>query len=424
MAGKLSLYELQLIIRDSIYMALPDMYWVVAEISEMKSNYAGHCYLELIEKQPDEKNIKARIRAVMWCRRYNFLKSFFENSTGETLREGIKVLVNVKVEYHELYGLSLVICDIDPAFTVGDMAIKRQQIIRRLEQEGVFTMNKDLELPLCIRRIAVISSAGAAGYTDFINHLTLNSYGYVFYTKLFESAMQGADTEKGITGALDRIAAHTALFDVVVIIRGGGSQVDLSWFDNYNIAYHITQFPLPVLTGIGHDKDMSVTDMVANTALKTPTALAGFIVEHIAAVESMLVETGNAIKEKARLIIERKKNRIETFGLKLAPLSKMLVYRISELLARAVTALRNDSRNIISLRKSDLENNQRALVILSPDNVLSRGYTMTMRNGRIIKKSIELESGDLIDTRFSDGDITSRVFSKLIPPGKESELND
>jgi exodeoxyribonuclease VII large subunit len=424
MAGKLSLYELQLIIRDSIYMALPDMYWVVAEISEMKSNYAGHCYLELIEKQPDEKNIKARIRAVMWCRRYNFLKSFFENSTGETLREGIKVLVNVKVEYHELYGLSLVICDIDPAFTVGDMAIKRQQIIRRLEQEGVFTMNKDLELPLCIQRIAVISSAGAAGYTDFINHLTLNSYGYVFYTKLFESAMQGADTEKGITGALDRIAAHTALFDVVVIIRGGGSQVDLSWFDNYNIAYHITQFPLPVLTGIGHDKDMSVTDMVANTALKTPTALAGFIVEHIAAVESMLVETGNAIKEKARLIIERKKNRIETFGLKLAPLSKMLVYRISELLARAVTALRNDSRNIISLRKSDLENNQRALVILSPDNVLSRGYTMTMRNGRIIKKSIELESGDLIDTRFSDGDITSRVFSKLIPPGKESELND
>jgi exodeoxyribonuclease VII large subunit len=424
MAGKLSLYELQLIIRDSLYMALPDMYWVVAEISELKENYAGHCYLELIEKQPDEKNIKARVRAVMWCKRYNFLKSFFENSTGETLREGIKVLVKAKVEYHELYGLSLVICDIDPAFTVGDMAVKRLQIIRRLEQEGVFTMNKDLELPLCIQRIAVISSAGAAGYTDFMNHLTLNSSGYVFYTKLFESAMQGADTEEGITGALDRIAAHAGMFDVVAIIRGGGSQLDLSWFDNYSIAYHVTQFPLPVLTGIGHDKDLSVTDMVANTSLKTPTALAGFILDHVAAVEARLTDSGNALKEKSRLIIERKKNRIETFGLKLLPLSKMLISRISELLARAETALRNDSRNIIRLRKSEIENFQRALVILNPDNVLSRGYTMTMKNGRIIKKSLELKGGDLIDTKFSDGSITSRVFSNLNPVRKESELND
>jgi exodeoxyribonuclease VII large subunit len=424
MTGKLSLYELQLIIRDSLYMALPDMYWVIAEISELKENYAGHCYLELIEKQPDEKNIKARIRAVMWCRRYSFLKSFFENSTGDTLREGIKVLVKVKVEYHELYGLSLVICDIDPAFTVGDMAVKRQQIIRRLEQEGIFTMNKDLELPLSIQRIAVISSAGAAGYTDFINQLTHNSYGYAFYTKLFESAMQGSDTEKGITGALDRIAAHAGLFDIVAIIRGGGSQVDLSWFDNYNIAYHVTQFPLPVLTGIGHDKDMSITDMVANTALKTPTALAGFIVEHAAAAEARLIEVGNAIKEKSRLILERKKNRIETCGLKLVPLSKMLISRISELLARAETALKNDSRHITRMKKAEIENLQRALVILSPDNVLSRGYTITLRNGRIIKKSIELNGGDLIDTRFSDGNITSRVLINTNPGRKESELND
>ena len=317
MTEKLSLTELQLIIRDSLYLALPDMYWVIAEISEIKENYAGHCYLELIEKHPDEKNVRARAKAIIWSNRYRFLKSFFENITGESLKEGLKILVKTKVEYHELYGLSLVISDIDPAFTIGEMAMKRQLIIKKLEQEGVFSMNKELDFPVVPQRIAIISSKNAAGYSDFINHLTGNSFGYVFYTALIESAMQGTETEQGVISALDKIAINSHLFDLVVIIRGGGSQSDLSWFDNYNIAYHVTQFPLPVITGIGHDKDMSVTDMVANKSLKTPTAVADFLIDCIAEAENHLIEMSSEIKDISRIIIEKNRNRIETSRIKL-----------------------------------------------------------------------------------------------------------
>lgn len=222
LSDKLSLTELQLIIKDSLYMALPDMYWVTAEVSEIKENYAGHCYLELIEKQSDEKNVSARVRAIIWNNRYRFLKSLFENITGESLRAGMKVLVRVKVEYHELYGLSLIISDIDPSFTIGEMAVKRQMIIRKLEEEGVFSMNKELELPFVPRRIAVISSGSAAGFLDFMKHLRENSYGYVFYTALFETIMQGTETEKSVISALDRIAVNSEVFDVVAILRGEG----------------------------------------------------------------------------------------------------------------------------------------------------------------------------------------------------------
>jgi len=274
MNEKLSLTELQLIIKDSLYLALPDMYWVVAEISEIKENYNGHCYLELVEKHPDEISIRSRVKAVIWSSRYRFIKSFFENSAGESLRDGLKILIRVKIEYHEIYGLSLVINDIDPAFTIGEMALKRQQILKKLEDEGVITMNRDLDFPVVPQRIAVISSANAAGYTDFMKHLKENSFGYVFYTALIETPMQGRETESGLIKALERIASHLDKFDLAVIIRGGGSQTDLSWFDNYNIAYYITQFPLPVITGIGHEKDLSVTDIVAHRSLKTPTAVA------------------------------------------------------------------------------------------------------------------------------------------------------
>lgn len=412
MADKLSLYELQLLIRDSLYLSLPNMYWVVAEISEMKQNYAGHCYLELVEKQNDDKNIRARVRAVIWCKKYNFLKSFFENSTGETLREGLKILVRVRIEYHELYGLSLNICDIDPSFTAGDLALKRQQIIRRLEEEGVYSMNRDLELPVPLQRIAVISSPKAAGYTDFMNHLLENSYGYVFYTKLYESPMQGADTETGIVSALGRIAGKSHLFDAVVIIRGGGSQTDLSWFDNYNIAFHITRFPLPVLTGIGHDKDMSVTDLVANTALKTPTAVADFIVGQMAETENRLYELSMNISDKAGLILERSRNRIDSCGVRLLPLSTMMTGRMREVLSGAGSSLKAESARLVRSGTILVGNLERALEILNPENVLRRGYTLTLKNGRIIKTASGLSPGDMIKTRFIDGDVESRVQKK------------
>ena len=453
MTEKLSLSELQLIIRDSLYMALPDMYWVVAEISEIKENYSGHCYLELIEKQQDEKNLRARVKAIIWCKRYTFLKSYFENMTGESLREGLKILVRVKVEYHELFGLSLIICDIDPAFTIGEMALKRQLIIRRLEEEGIFTMNKETGLPYSIQRIAVISSSNAAGYTDFMNHLTGNSFGYVFYTKLFESPMQGSDTEQGIITALDKIAQHVHLFDIVVIIRGGGSVVDLSWFDNYNIAYHVTQFPLPVITGIGHEKDMSVTDMVACMALKTPTAVADYIVGHMAEIGNRLLEMMTSIRDLSRLIIEKNLNRIEAPALRLLPLTRIMIANIKDMISektirmislgkentrkagltpaghlsrlrsgirsftaikgsyfeRAVSTLRTGTVKLIQVKNLHLETLEKTLDILSPEKILLRGYTITSKNGIIIKKMADTGNDDIISTRFSDGTVISRV---------------
>jgi exodeoxyribonuclease VII large subunit len=453
---KLSLTELQLIIRDSLYMALPDMYWVIAEISEIRENNAGHCYLELIEKHPDEKNVRARAKGIIWSNRYRFLKSFFENTTGESLKDGLKILVKIKVEYHELYGLSLVISDIDPAFTIGEMAIKRLQVIKQLEQEGVLSMNKELEFPAVPQRIAVISSSKAAGYTDFINQLSQNSYGYVFYTALIETAMQGTETENGVINALDKIAENFQLFDIVVIIRGGGSQTDLSWFDNYNIAYYVTQFPLPVVTGIGHDKDMSVTDMVANKSLKTPTAVADFLVDCVADAENHLIEMSSEIAGISAKILEKNRYIIDTFSIKLLPLARIMLsdfkdklsgeiigimnfgkeytFRAGLNLANQESKLISEVKSFFSGKESGLQRNiqslnaltfnalsgnsirlsglENALNILNPENVLHRGYSITSLNGRILKTSDQVNIDDIIDTQFIDGSVSSRVLVK------------
>jgi exodeoxyribonuclease VII large subunit len=454
MAEKMSLTELQLVIKDSLYMSLPDMYWVIAEISELKENSAGHCYLELIEKQPDDKNVKARVKAIIWSSRYRFLKSFFENTTGESIREGLKVLVKVRIEYHELYGLSLLISDIDPAFTIGEMALRRQQIIKKLEEEGILNMNKEVSFPILPQRIAIISSEKAAGYTDFLNHLSGNSFGYVFYTALFESAMQGTETETGIITALDRIAENIQLFDVVAIIRGGGSQTDLSWFDNYNIAYYITQFPLPVITGIGHDKDMSVTDLVANFALKTPTAVADYLIDCTAETENHILDMFSSIRDLTSIIIKEKQALLESLRNKLVPLVSVMVnekreklsekifelinygkeytYRASRFPANQRLRLLSGSKSILNINHLTLERSaknirtycknyldtnigkinflENTINILNPENVLKRGYTITSVNGKILKNKQELKAEDIIYTQFSDGTLRSRVL--------------
>jgi len=454
MTEKLSLTELQLIIRDSLYLTLPEAYWVIAEISELKENYAGHCYLELIEKHPDEKNVRARVKAIIWSNRYRFLRAFFENSTGESLREGLKILIKIKVEYHELYGLSLIISDIDPAFTIGEMAMKRQLVIKKLEQEGVFSMNKELDFPIVPQRIAIISSKNAAGYSDFINHLRGNSVGYVFYSALIETSMQGTETEQGVISALDKIALNAHLFDLTVIIRGGGSQTDLSWFDNYNIAYHVTQFPLPVITGIGHDKDISVTDMVAYRSLKTPTAVADFLIDSVAATDNHIIEMSSEIIGSSKIIIEKNRNRIDTSGNKLFPLTKIILSAIKDKLSGKIIEIINigkeytfkagripanqesrltsaaksfssgkemvlrrnsqnliaGTRNLMSMNNMMLKGLESSLTLLNPENVLQRGYSITSINGLILKNSDKVEQNDLIDTQLYKGSLSSRVL--------------
>jgi exodeoxyribonuclease VII large subunit len=337
------------------------------------------------------------------------------------------------------------------------MVLKRQVIIKRLEEEGVFTMNKELTFPVIPQRIAVISSKSAAGYTDFINHLKNNSFGYVFYTALFDSAMQGTETEENIINALDRIAVHCELFDVVVIIRGGGSVSDLSWFDNYNIAYHVTQFPVPVITGIGHEKDLSVTDMVAYMALKTPTAVADHLIECIAGAESHLEELRNEITELSVSIIDESRTRLETLRMRLIPMAKLMISGHKEILSGSIVELLNFGKELIvksslmpATQKSRLifaaghysteknilvknirqELNEKAasyigriteaidsfgirLKILDPVNVLTRGYTITSVQSRIIKSISQISEDDVIDTRFSDGKVKSRVINKI-----------
>jgi exodeoxyribonuclease VII large subunit len=456
MAEKLSLTELQNIIRDSLYLTLPDMYWIVAEISEVKENYAGHCYLELIEKHPDEKNVRARVRATIWSNRYHFLKSLFTNITGETLSEGMKILIKAKVEYHEIYGLTLNISDIDPSFTMGEMALKKQMVIRKLEEEGVFNMNRELDFPVIPQRIAIISSKNAAGYTDFTDHLRNNSYGFIFYTALFEAAMQGSETENSILDALDRVAGHQDLFDVVAIIRGGGSQSDLSWFDSYKIAYYITQFPVPVITGIGHEKDISVTDMVAFQSFKTPTATADFLIECTAEADSRITELRDSIGELSRKIIDENRYRLETDRLKLVPVSRLLLADLREelnsgiielisygkgfiakagflpanhtsRLAAAAGSFRSAKtsltamllQNMKNLTSRRLENAviqtinlEKGLNAVDPENVLKRGYTITSFKGKIIKDPDMVGNDDIIETVFSQGSLKSKVVEK------------
>jgi exodeoxyribonuclease VII large subunit len=468
MAEKLSLTELQLLIRDSLYLALPQTFWVVAEISEITINSSGHCYLELVEKNQDEKNLKARIKGIVWNSRFSFIRSYFENITGETLRGGIKILVKARVEYHELYGLSLVISDIDPSYTIGEMEMKRQLIIKRLEEEGVFSMNRELEFPVLPQRIAIVSSRNAAGYTDFINHLRGNSAGYVFYTALIETPMQGTDTEDGVISALDKIAVYAGLFDVVVIIRGGGSQTDLSWFDSYAIAYHVTQFPLPVITGIGHEKNMSVTDMVAFSSLKTPTAVADFLIGGMSDAENKLSEMSSDIREIVRMIIEENRNTIANFSIKLLPMARVMISLSREKISSKVMELARlgrektfrsgiitegmKSRLISSVKAFSAEQTraaeaakqrltssvatslhncrerilslENALTILNPENVLRRGYSITSLDGKILKYSTQVNMGDIIDTRLMDGTIKSKVIQNSQTNNDSSFLTD
>lgn len=410
MNDKLSLTELQLVIRDSLYVAFPGMYWVTAEISEIKVNYSGHCYLELVEKHPDEVNVRAKIKGVIWSKRFRFIKALFENVTGESLNAGQKILVRAKIEYHEIYGISLVINDIDPAFTMGEMALKRQQIIRRLEGEGVFTMNRELVMDPVPRRIAVISSANAAGYTDFISHLKSNRYSYTFSVSLFEAAMQGNDTEKEVTDALNSIAEKANLFDMVVIIRGGGSQTDLSWFDNYNIAYHITQFPLPVITGIGHEKDLSVADLVAWRSEKTPTAVADFIIGNLVQFEEFIQGKASEIIAYASEIIETGKSKMETARLRLIPLARMMVTTEKSRLGEMIRQLRSGVRSILKEKEIGLENMAASITLLDPFKILQRGYSITSVNGKIVKSKSLLAPDDMIETRFVDGSVKSKIL--------------
>lgn len=406
---KISLTELQGLIRDKIYEALPGAFWVTAEIAEMKIHGAGHCYLELTDSDKPGGRVIARVRATIWASKFSSLNTFFTASTGIPLRQGISVLCKAKVEFHELYGLSLNITDIDPAYTAGDMALRREAIIRKLTAEGVMEMNRELTLTPYPRHIAVVSSSKAAGYQDFINHLTGNSYEYVFKPELFEAVMQGELTESSVIEALNMISEEAGRFDAVVIIRGGGSAIDLSWFDNYNIAYHVTQFPLPVLTGIGHEKDLSVTDMVAWKSLKTPTAVADFMVEQTLECENRIIEMAGSLISAVNGVLSSAGEQLSSLRNRTAATAKLIVRVKREQTGYQMETLRRTTSSLLRSAAEMTDRLENAMRHLDPAGVMRRGFTLTSRNGIIVRSPSELNTGDTITTHFEKGEATSTV---------------
>ena len=450
----ITLSELSSVIKQTLDEYLEISYWIVAEISECKVNsYSGHCYLELVEKDDLTNNINARMRATIWSASFRMLKPFFETSTGMELGAGLKVMVRGVVEYHEVYGISLNIRDIDPAYTVGEMALKMQQTIDLLTKDGVIDMNRELALPLLPKTIAVISSSNAAGLQDFMDQVKNNGYGYHFQVKLFEAVMQGEKAPGSITDAFHRVFEHADVFDAVVVLRGGGAVLDLNCFNDYELCFMAAQFPLPVLTGIGHDKDETVLDLVAHTKLKTPTAVAEFLIACFADFESRLNDVADGIFSGTEDILNDSRNRLNVAVSQIKPVTQQRLkeaqyslellikdlqtgtnYRISEQRNLLKTYTRELQKDSVHYAKSKTEalnqffNRMQSAITQridrsrqllnkyklkaeyqNPEKILEKGYSITTKNGLVVGKAGELKKGDRIVTILSNGRKSSTV---------------
>lgn len=425
MVNHLSLYELNSLVRDVISMLLPDSYWVEAELSEAREGYGGHCYMELIEKDEHSNTPIAKAHASCWRNRWMLLKPQFERVTGQRIHAGMKVLLKVHAQFHENYGFSWIVDDIDPTYTMGDMARKRMEIIQTLKEEGVFDLQKELKLPMFCQRIAVISSATAAGYGDFCNQLADNGYGLQFTTALFAATMQGEGVEQSVISALNRINEEWENWDCVVIIRGGGATSDLSGFDTLALAENVANFPLPIITGIGHERDESVLDMISFQRVKTPTAAAAFLVDHLTEVYARIEDAQEAIVNyvKRRLQVERMK--FERLSTQIPTLFSLVKVRQSNRLDQLLNRLKVKAERIpadglhrlemLEARLKEpvarkLERELHRIDMLSqraiaqdPERLLSRGYSITLKDGKSIKDASQLKAGDEIETRFAKG---------------------
>jgi len=406
----ITLQELNGRVKSTLQFEMPDAYWVQAEISGISPSNQGHCYLELVEKDSSGKTFLAKAKANIWRNVWLKIKPYFEAETGESLKIGMKVLLQVTVNFHEVYGYSLWVQDIDPTYTMGDMARRRKEILDQLARDGVIGLNRELEIPLLPQRIAVISSATAAGWGDFRNQLANNVYGFRFYVKLFQAAMQGDDVERSVIAALDSVAARRDDFDLVVIIRGGGAVSELSCFDSYDLAYNIANFPLPVITGIGHERDDTVADVVAHTKVKTPTAAAEFIInrafETASELETLARRMGDAVIGR----MNAENVRLERLAQKLPSLFAVLRVRQEQLLENMWNRSLTGIRNLLTARGHRLEIIEKSISAADPALILKRGYSLTRCNGRVVKSASDLKSGDRLTTVLSDGSVESQII--------------
>lgn len=408
----ITLRELQRMVRLTLdeRFALP--VWVSAEVSDLKVNYSGHCYLELIEKGGDNGVPTAQARAVIWRSNYPRIAGYFEAQTGEKLAPGIRILAKVHVTYHELYGFSLQITDIDPAFTLGDMERQRQQTIARLRQEGVWDMNRETTLPHVVQRIAVVSSANAAGYQDFCKELENSPYR--FTVKLFDAFMQGEAAEASIVDALCRAADRSERFDAVVLIRGGGSRSDLNCFDAYRLCAHIAQLPLPVITGIGHDKDTSIADLVGHTALKTPTAAAGWLVERMARAEGWLDGAALQLHEATSNALRTNELRLERLSGDVRRLTAALLTRQTLRLEHLAELLPDAARDFLARQTVRLDNAAELIAGRAPERILRLGFAIVRTQSGAVAAAAEVHPGDRIGIEVADGTIHATVNEKKI----------
>ncbi len=456
--SSLSLYELNTLIKEVISFSFTDVYWVKAEIAKITENISGHCYLELVEKSENGDMIIAQTKAMIWRNHYWRIQPYFYSVTGKDLTVGMKILFKAKVEFHQVYGLSLHILDIDPNYTLGELMVRKKQIIDLLKREGIFDMNKMLTLPLVPQRIAIISSPTAAGYTDFLTHMKQNVYHYKFYMTLFKAAMQGENAEKSIIDALEKIHQKVSQFDVVVIIRGGGAQVDLSCFDSYLLASHVAQFPLPILTGIGHEQDETIVDMVANTRLKTPTAVAEFLIQMVNQFENTLDNLIQLMEYSVNQLINSEKQMVKNICRKLPYIVEQkftfqrnylhlnwfksyqnafhliqseqqnmayellkLKYAFKNGLKQAQSNLLEKYQNvqrlstgIVETQKNQLNQYLKFVQLSDPIHILKKGFSITLHNNKLITDLSQVKENDEIITKLYQGTIVSSVIKKNV----------
>ena len=424
-----SLRELQLAVRERLAEAFPLPVWVAAEISEMKVNYSGHCYLELVEKGGANGVPAAKASAVIWRSHYGPIASYFASKTGERLAVGMKVLVRVTISYHELYGLSFQIQDIDPTYTLGDWEQQRQQTIARLREEGVWDMNRELDVPRVPQRVAVVSSANAAGYQDFCKEIARSAYRVEL--TLFDAFMQGHGAEDSIIEALERVADRAEEFDVVALIRGGGSQSDLACFNSYRLCAHVAQFPLPIVTGIGHDKDESVADMVAARRLKTPTAVAAWVVEQMNEFDGRLEALRQAVERYAVELLSAERQRLERnaalvatqavgatrrleltlerYSSELRRMSQALVAEQRNRATRAEELLHRASDYFVRSERERLAALEQAVAARDPQRIMALGFAVVSLGGRAVSDASQVDVGSEVSIRLAKGELKAKI---------------
>ena len=437
METALTLYELNNLVSEVISSVMPDEYWVEAEISELRV-VRGNCYMELVQKAEDTRTPVARASAKCWRTYWTLVQSLFERVTGRQLCTGMKVMMRVYADFHEAYGFSWIVTDINAEYTLGDIARRRREIIARLKEEGVFDLQKELIIPLFAQRVAVISSDNAAGYDDFCNQLQNNEKGLAFSVKLYPAVMQGESTEDSVIEALDRIYKDEDKFDVVVIIRGGGATSDLSGFDTLSLAENVANFPLPIIVGIGHNRDESVLDLVANMSVKTPTAAAAFLIDRLAAVAARVDAAATSLSKYVTNRIEQEKSRIKYLSTVLPSLYAAVKSRENMRISRMSDSLYVAVRQIVASEKARLDlmpqrlsgawrqavtGESHRLQMLEqrvaasdPKRMLARGYTLTLHDGRAVTDLSSLKKGDMLTTLFAGGEVVSEVNKiSLIP---------